>query len=179
MADVNRAPKVKFKDLREIVITKVNYNLLPFDVLANFVKATGDTVLVPITVAIRNRDITFANSNGIELGTVNIYGRLTTLTGRVAQTFEDSVQIDVPRDLFTKSVEQTSVYWKALPVHSGRYLLEVVAKDVNGGRLGTWRHELHVPDFSQDHLTTSSLIVADRMEAVPSTSIGKGNLRDW
>jgi len=175
MVDVNRAPKVRFNDLREVVITKINYNLLPFDVLANFVKATGDTVLVPITVQIRNRDITFTNSSGVERGTVNIYGRLTTLTGHVAQTFEDTLQIDVPHDLLAKTVDHTSVYWKALPLRSGRYLMEVVAKDVNGGRLGTWRHELPVPDFSEDRLATSSLMVADRMESVPTAEVGRGS----
>ncbi len=175
MVDINRAPKVRFKDLREVVISKINYNLLPFDVLASFVKATGDTVLVPITVQIRNRDLTFANSNGVERATINIYGRLTTLTGHVAQTFEDTVQIDVPHDLLAKSAEQASVYWKALPLRSGRYLLEVVAKDGNGGRLGTWRHELHVPDFSDDRLSASSLIMADRIEGVPSPNIGRGS----
>src|SRR4029077_10059114 len=156
MGDVNRAPKVRFNDLREVVITKINYNLLPFDVLANFVKATGDTVLVPITVQIRNRDITFTNSSGAELVTVNIDARLTTLTGHVAQTFEDTLQIDVPHDLLAKTVDHTSVYWKALPLRSGRYLMEGVAKDVNGGRLGPWRHDLPVPDFSEDRLATSS-----------------------
>jgi hypothetical protein len=106
---------------------------------------------------------------------VNIFGRLTTLTGRVAQTFGDSVQVDVPHDLLPKSTEKSSVYWKALPLRAGRYLLEVVVKDVNGGRVGTWRHEVHVPDYGDDKLTTSSLIVADRLEGVPSTEVGKGN----
>jgi hypothetical protein len=37
------------------------------------------------------------------------------------------------------------------------------------------RHELHVPDFNDDRLATSSLIVADRMEAVPTTNVGQGS----
>jgi hypothetical protein len=135
--DVQRPPQVRFKDLREVVTSKVNYNLLPFDVLANFIRATSDTVLVPITIQIKNRDITFVNTNGVERGTVNIFGRLTTLTGRVAQTFEDTVQVDVPHDILAKSAERGAVYWKALPLQPQRYLLELVVKDVNGGRLGT------------------------------------------
>jgi len=170
-----RPPQVRFKDLQEIVSHKVNFNLISFDVLANFVRATSDTVLVPITVQIKNRDITFVNTNGVERGTVNIFGRLTTLTGRVAQTFEDTVHVDIPHDLLAKSAERAAVYGKALPLQPRRYLLELVVKDVNGGRLGTWRHELHVPDFNDDRLVSSSLIVADRMEAVPTTNVGQGN----
>lgn len=130
---------------------------------------------MPITIQVKNRDITFVNSKGVERGTVNIFGRLSTLTGHVEQTFEDTLQIDIPHDLLAKSPERAAVYGKALPLQPRRYLLELVVKDANGGRLGTWRHELHVPDFNDDRLATSSLIVADRMEAVPSTNIGQGS----
>ena len=32
---------------------------MPFDVRADFVKVTSDTVLVPVTIQLKNRDITF------------------------------------------------------------------------------------------------------------------------
>jgi len=168
-------PKVRFKDLQEIVSSKITYNVMPFDLLASFVKVTSDTVMMPITIQIKNRDITFANTNGVERGTVNIFGRLTTLSGRVAQTFEDTVQVDVPHELLAGTADNASVYWEALPVYSGHYLLEVVIKDVNGDRIGTWRHSIEVPDYAEDRLAASSLIVADKMEPVPSKIVGSSN----
>src|SRR5207253_8390468 len=104
-AKLNRPPEVKFKDLDAIVSTKVRYNLLPFDVRVDFVKVTSDTVLVPVTIQIKNKDITFSEKDGIARGTVNILGRVTTLTGRIAQTFEDTVQVDVPKDLLPRKIE--------------------------------------------------------------------------
>jgi hypothetical protein len=89
-AKLQAPPPVKFKDLEEIVNTKLITNLMPFDVRSDFVKVTGDTVLVPITIQMKYRDITFANKDGVQRGTVNIFGRVTTLTGRVVQTFEDT-----------------------------------------------------------------------------------------
>ena len=91
-----RCPKVKFKDLEEVVSHKINVNLMPFEVRTDFVRVTGDTVLVPVTLQIKNKDITFVSKDGIQRGTVNIFGRVTGLTGKVAQTFEDTVQVDVP-----------------------------------------------------------------------------------
>jgi GWxTD domain-containing protein len=175
LVDVTRSPKVRFKDLQEIVTSKITYNLMPFDLLASFVKVTSDTVMMPITIQIKNRDITFANTNGVERGTVNLFGRLTTLSGRVAQTFVDTVQVDVPHELLAGTADHSSVYWKALPVYSGHYLLEVVIKDVNGDRVGTWRHDIVVPDFVEDRLATSSLIVADKMEPVASKIVRSSN----
>lgn len=174
-AKLNRPPEVKFKDLEEVVSHKININLMPFDVLTDFVKVTGDTVLMPVTVQVKNRDITFSNKDGVERGTVNIFGRLTTIAGRVAQTFEDTVQVDVPPELLPKTTENSSVYWKAIPLRPGRYILEVVLKDVNGDRVGTWRKGVQVPEYADDKLETSSLMLADVMHQVPSRSVGTGN----
>ena len=101
-AKLNKPPAVKFKDLEEVVSHKITVNLMPFDVRADFVKVTSDTVLVPVTIQIKNRDITFVNKDGVQRGTVNIFGRVATLTGRIAQTFEDTVQVDVPAELLPK-----------------------------------------------------------------------------
>src|ERR1700732_1861492 len=60
-AKLQAAPKVKFTDLEEAVNSKVILNPMPFDVRADFVKVTSDTVLVPIAIQMKNRDITFVN----------------------------------------------------------------------------------------------------------------------
>jgi len=175
-AALSRAPAIKFKDLEnELVTHKVILNPMPFDVRADFVKVTADTVLVPVTIQIKNRDVTFQNKDGVERGTVNIFGRVTTLTGRVAQTFEDTVQVDVPTELLPSTAQNSSVYWKALPLKPGRYRLDVVVKDVNGDRTGQWSRALPVPDFSDDRLSNSSLILADQMEPVAAKNVGTGN----
>jgi GWxTD domain-containing protein len=174
-AKLQAAPKVKFTDLEEAVNSKVILNPMPFDVRADFVKVTSDTVLVPVTIQMKNRDITFVNKDGVQRGTVNIFGRLSTLTGKIVQTFEDTVQVDVPAELLPRTAENASVYWKALPLRPGRYKLNVAVKDVNGDRKGVWSRSVNVPEFSDDKLSTSTLIVADQMEKVPTTQIGTGS----
>jgi len=174
-AKLQAAPPVKFKDLEEAVSSKVILNPMPFDVRWDLVKVTSDTVLVPVTIQMKNRDITFVNKDGIQRGTVNIFGRLTTLTGKVVQTFEDTVQVDVPAELLPRTAENASVYWKALPLRAGRYKLNVAIKDVNGDRKGVWSRGIVVPEYSDDKLSTSTLIVADQMEQVPTKTIGTGS----
>jgi GWxTD domain-containing protein len=176
-AKLQAAPAVKFKDLEEIVSHKISVNLMPFDVRADFVKVTSDTVLVPVTIQLKNRDVTFQNKDGVERGTVNIFGRVTTLTGKVVQTFEDTVQVDVPVELLPKTAENSSVYWKALPlrISQNRYRLDIVVKDVNGDRTGSWSRAIEIPDFSEDKLSSSTLIIADQMEQVATKNVGTGN----
>ena len=174
-AALSKPPTVKFKDLEEVVSHKLSYNLLPFEVITDFVKVTSDTALVPITIQVKNKDITFVGKDGVQTGVINIFGRLTTLTGRIAQTFEDTVTVQTPTELLTKEQEKPSVYWKALPLRSGRYRLDLVLKDVNGDRVGSWSRGIMVPEFNEDKLAASSLILADVMEKVPTKNVGTGS----
>ena len=173
-AKLNAAPAIKFKDLAEEVGHRITYNPMPFDVRTDFVKITNETVLVPVTVQIRNRDITFNNKDGVQHGVVNIFGRVTNIGGKVAQTFEDTVAADIPAELLPREAENYKIYWKAVPLHPGRYKLDVVVKDVNGDRMGTYSRGIIVPNFSDDKLTNSTLILADQVEAVPTNSVGTG-----
>ena len=175
LAKINTPPKVKFKDLEEVVSHRINVNLMPFEIRTDFVKVTSDTVLVPVTLQVKNKDITFVNKDGIQRGTVNIFGRVTGITGRVAQTFEDTVQVDVPTELLEKTMERSSLYWKAIPLRAGRYRFDVVVKDVNGDRVGTWSRGVQVPEFSEDKLASSSMILTDRLDKVASKSVGAGS----
>ncbi|MBZ5529885.1 MAG: GWxTD domain-containing protein [Acidobacteriia bacterium] len=174
-AKLNAPPPIKFKDLDEVVTHKIRYNLLPFDVQFNFVKLTSDTVLVPITLQVPLRSLTWVGKEGVQHSVVNLFGKVSKLSGQTVQTFEETLKKDIPAELLEKELNNTSLYWKALPLRPGLYKLDVVLKDVNGDKLGTYSHNLIVPDYSDDKLSTSSLILADQMDPVPAREIGTGN----
>ena len=170
------APPVKFTDLLARANSRITENPLPFDVHADFVRVTGDTVLVPVTVQLKHRDMTFVNQDGVQRATVQLLGRVSTITGKVVQTFEDTVQIDVPAALFARSMDNVALYWKALPLAPRMYRLDIVAKDVNGDdHYGNYGRSLRVPEFAEDKLATSSLILADLVQPVARADLGKGN----
>ena len=174
-ANLQKAPDIKFKDLEDIVSHRIIYNALPFDVQTDFVKVTSDTVLVPVTVQVKDKDVTFVTKEGVSRGTLNIFGRVTNLTGKIIQNFEEPVQIDMPAELVSTVAQKSALYWKALPLKPGLYRLDVVVKDVNGDRTGTWSHSIKVPAYDEDKLASSTLIVADQMEKVPTSNVGTGN----
>jgi GWxTD domain-containing protein len=175
-AKLNRAPDIKFKDLQnELVTHKFRTNLLPFDVQVDFVKLTSDTVLVPITLQVPLKGLTFANKDGIQRAVVNVYGQLTKLSGQIVQTFEETLHRDIPAELLEKEINNVSLYWKALPMRPGLYRLDVVMKDVNGDKTGIFSRSYNVPDFGDEKLTSSTLILADQMEPVPAREVGTGN----
>jgi hypothetical protein len=120
--------------------------------------------------------VTYKSKDTVSTGTVNILGRVSTITGHIVQTFEDTVSFETPDDLLAKTRSGVHVYWKAIPLPPGRYKVEIAVKDVNNpDHLGAWKRSLDVPKFDDDQLATSSLILADQMERVPSKDVGTGN----
>ena len=105
---------------------------------------------------------------------MNIFGRVSTLTGRVVQTFEDPVSRDFPESLFQRSLKLQSIYQKAVPLRPGLYRLDIVIKDVKSGNVGVINTRLQVPKYGDDTLEASSLILADQFEHVPAKQIGTG-----
>jgi GWxTD domain-containing protein len=177
-AKVFAPPPIKFKDLDNAISehTILNGPIFPFDVRTDFIKVTENTVLVPITIQIKNRDVTFLTKDGVARGVVNILGKVTTLTHKTVQTFEDTVEIEQPAELLEKSLDRKSIYWKAVPLLPGLYRLDIAIKDVNNpDHIGIYGRGIDVPTYHDEKLATSSLILADQMSPVDSHSIGAGN----
>jgi len=135
---------------------------------------TSDTVLVPITVQIPNRQLTFQTKDTVHSATLEVYGRVSTLTGRVVQTFEDTINRDFPDSLMRQSLQSQSVYQKAVPLRPGLYRLDLIVKDIHSGNVGTVFTSLKVPRYEEDKLNTSTLILADQIERVSSKQVGLG-----
>jgi len=169
-----KPPAVKFKDLEAIVTARIVRDQMKFTWRTDFMKVTNDTVLVPVTIQIPNNQLSFETKDGIHSATINVFGRVSTLTGRVVQTFEDPVSKDFPDSLFQQSVKLQSIYQKAVPLRPGLYRLDLVIKDVKSGNVGVVNTRLQVPKFEDDKLESSSLILADQLEHVPAKQIGTG-----
>ncbi len=173
-AKIQRPPEVKYKDLEAIVTSRMVRDQLKFNYRMDFLKVTSDTVLVPVTVQVPNNQLQFKSKEGVHSAELNIFGRVSTLTGRVVQTFEDSVAKDFPDSLFQMSVKQMSIYQKALPLRPGLYRLDLVVKDVSSGNVGAVNTRLAVPRYDEEKLEASTLILADQIEHVPAKQIGTG-----
>jgi GWxTD domain-containing protein len=174
-AKIQQAPPVKFKDLEAISTSRIVRDQLKFQFRASdFLRITSDTVLVPITVQIPIAQLTFKQANGVDTANVNLFARITSLTGRVIQTFEEPLTQATPASLLQQSINTSLIYQKAVPLSPGLYRLDIVLKDTNSQNVGVVNTRLAVPRFQDDQLTSSSLILADDIHPVSSHDIGLG-----
>src|SRR5277367_2405898 len=169
-----RPPDVKYKDLEALVTSRIVRDQVHFTWRTDYLKVTNDTVLVPVTVQVPNTQLSFQLKEGVHSATLNVFGRVSTLTGRVVQTFEDAVSRDFPDSLFQQSLKLSSIYQKSVPLRPGLYRLDLVIKDVQSGNVGVINSRLAVPRYDDERLDSSSLILADQLEHVPAKQIGTG-----
>jgi len=177
-AKIMAPPPIKFQDLEQFMVSSKILTGPPFlfDVRTDYAKVTNDTVNVPITVQVRNSDITFNTKEGVSLGNVEIQGRVSNMTHKTVQTFGDSLGVSTPSELLGQVQKSASVYWASLALRPGLYKVQIVIKDVNNpDHIGTWERSINVPKFDDDTLGHSSLILADQMYRVPSKEIGAGS----
>lgn len=173
-AKIQTPPPVKYKDLEAVVESRLTPNQIHFQYIYDLLRITDETDLVPITIQIPNHEMSFQDKDGVETASMNLFARITGVSGRVVQTFEDNISKEFPDSLFQQSLKGQSIYQKAVPLRPGLYRIDIVLKDVNSGNLGVINDRLQVKRFDDQQLAASSLILADEIQRVSSRDIGMG-----
>jgi GWxTD domain-containing protein len=168
---LQRPPKIKFEDLKGIVTTSITYNQLPYKLRTDFIRLSSNKVLVPVTVEVQNRDLEFTRQLDINRATVNVYGLVTSLTGRIIAEFEHTILAEYTDDVFEQGKQDRSIYQKIIALPPGqRFKLDLVLQDVQSGYAGSVSRGINVPKYEGTELKASSIILANSIAAVPSNA---------
>ena len=79
MAKVFVPPPAKSKDLEALVSARIVRNQLPFDYNFAFLRITTESVMVPITIELPNREMTFQEKDGVHSATASGHGPVHAL----------------------------------------------------------------------------------------------------
>ncbi len=171
---LQKAPAVKFKDLEARVSERITFNVLPMRVHTDFIRVTNSSILTNVTCLFENRDLQFQAKEGVQKAVINIYGRITTMSRRVVNVFERTVTVDSAAEQLKAKMGLSSIWQESIPLPPGLYRMNIVAKDVVGGNMTNYEVAINVPHYDDEKLASSSLILADLIEKVPTRSIGTG-----
>ena len=157
-------PRVRFKELEEVVTARVRYNLLPFEVQTSAFRATEFTDWVSLTLQFQRRALSWEENEGRPWVNLHVFARFTTITGRVAAILEE--EIKKPDDPSGRPDAASGIiqFSRSLSLRPGRYRLDLAVHDVNADRMGTWSRGIIVPTFYADNFESSPLLVADQID---------------
>ncbi len=161
---------LKFKDLKEQVDVNISYSQLPFEARSEYFRLNDQQVLAPVTIRVRNQDLTFNQEGDRYVARMAVYGLVSSMSNRFLMEFDEEIRTSFRKEELEKGLTKSSVYQKVIPVDGRtRYKLDLVLKDLNSNTIGTQSRALIPPKYP-DQLAASSLILSDQIQplkAVP------------
>ena len=171
-----KPPAVKFSDLQGIAggdSGVLDNNPLGFDLRVDFFRQSDDRIITAFTVQTSNKQLTFESSGGLEQATMNIFGRITAVSGKRSGIFEDSVTAEATATELADTKDKKSVYQKAIALTPGTYKVDVVVRDVKSGNKGIVNMGFVVPKYDEKKLSTSSLVLTSKLRSTTENDIGR------
>ncbi|HEY6046380.1 MAG TPA: GWxTD domain-containing protein [Pyrinomonadaceae bacterium] len=167
IADLSRPPQIKYNDLASAVNTPiVEDNPLNFDVRVDFFRQSDERVITAFTIQTENNSLVFQDSGGVLQAQLNIFGKITHVSGRRAGIFEDPVITRATAEELAEAKERKSAYQKAVALAPGNYKLDVIVRDIASGATGVRHINVPVPKYDPTKLSTSTLILAAKLEGL-------------
>ena len=172
---LDRPPAVRFGDLAELAggdSGVLDNNPLDFDLRIDFFRQSDDRVIATFTVQADNKHLQFNDVGGIEQAKLNVFGKITAVSGKRSGVFEDSVTASATSVELADLREKKSVYQKAIALTPGTYKVDVVVRDVGTGNRGLRNLGFTVPRYDEKKLSTSSMILATKLRSTTESDIG-------
>jgi GWxTD domain-containing protein len=167
LADLNRPPQIKFNDLASAVNTPIiEDNPLNFDVRVDFFRQSDERVITAFTIQTDNQNLVFKDSGGLQEAQLNIFGKITHVSGRRAGVFEDPVITRATTEELTEAKGRKSAYQKAVALAPGRYRVDIIVRDIASGATGVRHQGFEVPKYDPAKLSTSTLVLAVKLEGL-------------
>src|SRR6266571_643950 len=167
LADLSRPPQIKFNDLASAVNTPViEDNPLNFDLRVDFFRQSDERVITAFTIQTDNQNLVFKDSGGLQEATLNIFAKITHVSGRRAGVFEDPVITRATPEELTEAKDRKSAYQKAVALAPGRYRVDVIVRDIESGATGVRHQGFEVPKYDAGKLSTSTLVLATKLEGL-------------
>lgn len=175
--DLETAPRVKYTDLERMISSGsgavIDNDPLRLDLRVDFFKQSEASVIAAFSIQTDNKDLKFSNTGDPRTATMNIFGKITAVSGKPAGTFEDAVTASVSPDGLLDLRDQKSIYQKVVALAPGTYRVDVAIRDVSTGKAGSSRLGFVVPRYDETKLSSSSLVLTSTLRPGRESDIGQ------
>ena len=170
-------PNVKYTDLERIArgdSPVVDTNPVDFDLRIDFFRQSENQVVTTFTIQTPNKELQFKDSGGLQVASINVFGRITAVSDKRSGIFEDAVSQNATTDeLNDIKNNRQSIYQNAIALKPGIYKVDVVVRDVNSGTSGQRSLGFTVPKYDERKLSTSSLVLTSSLRTTNQRDIGQ------
>jgi GWxTD domain-containing protein len=165
LALVSQIPERQLQPLATEVTSRFSFGggALEGERRVEFYRAGDRLVTVPVTLRVPYKDFTFLEKPDQVESRIDIFGRILGPNGEVVDEFDRQETLTVPRDQIERLSKEFLLYQLIFHSPPGEYQLELLVRDNASNTVRTAAEALRVPDFSQQSLFLSSVVLADQI----------------
>jgi len=131
----------------------------------DYFRLAKDRYFVPIALKIPGSELVLAKKGGAEKTTIDFIGEITdATTKKVVQNVRDIANIKLSDATATELAKRPIAYDTGYVLAPGKYKLKLLARENETGKMGTFEHEIVIPDLTtqQASLPISSVILSSQ-----------------
>ncbi len=156
-------------DIQAALESPLPVNGLPFAVTAAPFKGTDSNASVVIIVHVDGRPMKFTEHDGLYTTQLELAAVALDARGKVPDWDPVKANLTLKRETY-EAVSQSGVRVASrLNLRPGKYQLRIAGRESGSGLVGSVHYDLEVPDFSNDKLSMSGLVLTSGLAAMVPT----------
>ncbi len=164
----------KERQLQEALVLGDPVTDLPMALEINYFRLVGDHYFVPVAVKIAGSEIALSRRGAGDTTELDFVGQVTDAKGQIKGNVRDTIKVKVSEgaaQLASKNIQ----YDTGFTLSPGKYRLKFLARENQGGKMGTFETDFVVPNLNSDSkgLRVSSVVWSGQRQAV-AEAIGAG-----
>ena len=154
----------KERQLEDALMLENPVTDLTLAVEVNYFQLNRAEYFVPVAVKIPGRELTLARRRGARRTVIDVIGEVKDDYGTTIQNLRDKIELAVPDATAARVGEQPIHYDTGFTLLPGTYVLKILARDGETGRIGTFQTSFTIPNLVREErrVPTSSVVLASQ-----------------
>ena len=151
----------KERQLEEALMQEDPVTDLTLSLEANYFQLNGAEYYVPVTVKIPGSELALARKRGAERTRIDFIGIIRDEYDMTVANLRDKVDAELSQATAAELAKRTVEYDSGYTLLPGRYLIKVLARDAETGRIGTYLSRLTIPNLAKvkDRIPLSTMVL--------------------
>jgi len=162
--------------LQQVMDLDVPFVDLPFAIDTAYFRRPDKNYTVVLAAKIPGSQVSFLKKSGKHETEFDFAWRVTDAQNHIAGGLHDTLPVNMTDETFDEIVSGNLLYEGEITLAPGKYNLKVVARENQGGKIGTFETSLDLPQISDQRLSLSSVVLSNEVrptDQLPRTRLDR------